>query len=251
MIIKVDTHVHSINSKHAYSTIEEIYSRALVKGLEAVAITDHFGPRYTSENLFSDFASITNIRNMAKFFSDVKIISGVEIDIVDKEGNLAFFDSFFDFDVKQSILDRLFSKIDLVIASYHQFDNESYSYEDLTQMLLNVLKNSNVHILGHIDRIEANYDIEEVIYKTSIYKKAIEINEYSFFSKNFSIDRMKKIIELCKKYETYISIGTDAHIAKQVGDFSNVTALLEELEFPYELIINRDLYSLNKFLSQE
>ncbi|MCO4491182.1 putative phosphatase YcdX [Streptococcus infantarius subsp. infantarius] len=250
-MIKVDTHVHCISSKHAYSTIEEIHTRGLAKGLEAIAITDHFGPRYTSENLFSDFASITNIRNIAKFYTDLKIISGAEIDIVDKEGNLAFFDSFFDFDSKQSILDRLFSKIDLVIASYHQFDSKNYSYEDLTEMLLNVLKNKNVHILGHIDRIEANYDIEEVIYKASLYKKAIEINEYSFFSKNFSIDKMKKIINLCKKYKAYISIGTDAHIAKQVGDFSNATKLLKELEFPYELIINRNLCSLNNFLSQE
>lgn len=124
-MIKVDTHVHCISSKHAYSTIEEIHTRGLAKGLEAIAITDHFGPRYTSENLFSDFASITNIRNIAKFYTDLKIISGAEIDIVDKEGNLAFFDSFFDFDSKQSILDKLFSKIDLVIASYHQFDSKN------------------------------------------------------------------------------------------------------------------------------
>lgn len=70
---------------------------------------------------FLNFASITNIRNIAKFYTDLKIISGAEIDIVDKEGNLAFFD----FDSKQSILDRLFSKIDLVIASYHQFDRKN------------------------------------------------------------------------------------------------------------------------------
>ncbi len=41
--IKVDLHVHTVSSGHAYSTVEECARWAAEKGLEAIAVTDH-GP---------------------------------------------------------------------------------------------------------------------------------------------------------------------------------------------------------------
>lgn len=58
--IKVDSHVHTISSVHVYSTLRECFTEAQNKGLEAIVITDHFGPFFLNGSLFQTFASITN-----------------------------------------------------------------------------------------------------------------------------------------------------------------------------------------------
>lgn len=41
MNIIADTHCHTLASTHAYSTLSEMVHAAAVKGLYAIAITDH------------------------------------------------------------------------------------------------------------------------------------------------------------------------------------------------------------------
>ena len=43
MKIIADTHVHTIASEHAFSTVMEIHAAAKEKGLRFLAVTDHTG----------------------------------------------------------------------------------------------------------------------------------------------------------------------------------------------------------------
>lgn len=248
MIIKVDTHIHTIHSKHAYSTLNEIVSEGIKRGLEGIIITEHFGPMYSGQNTFDYYAGITNIRNISNYIKDLKIINGVEIDIVSKYGDLAFENEYFDFDKKDTIANKLFSKVNFVIASYHNFDMENNNDIDITETLLRVIENKNVHVLGHIDRIQKKYNIEEIVKYAKKYNKAIEVNELSL-KKDSSINKIVEILKLCKKYNVNISIGSDAHISSQVGDFSKSVELLKKINFPENLIINKNLDSLTRFLN--
>ena len=45
-----------------------------------------------------------------------------------------------------------------------------------------------------------------------------------------------------------ICVTSDAHIANQVGDFSEAISLLDETEFPDDLIINNDEEKLEQYI---
>jgi putative hydrolase len=47
-----------------------------------------------------------------------------------------------------------------------------------------------------------------------------------------------EILRLCKKYEVHVIVGSDAHISFDIGTHQLVDELLQESEFPDELIVN-------------
>ena len=52
------------------------------------------------------------------------------------------------------------------------------------------------------------------------------------------------MLKLCMEYRVPIVIGSDAHVDTDVGRHDEAHALLEELRFPEELIINRSVEAL-------
>ena len=75
----------------------------------------------------------------------------------------------------------------------------------------------------------------------------LEVNESSIRSDECGgIDRLKCWLTLAKKNKNIIYLGTDAHYCKQVGDFNKTIALLNEIEYPKELILNCNLDLLEK-----
>ena len=58
------------------------------------------------------------------------------------------------------------------------------------------------------------------------------------------------MLEACKKYDTMILMGTDAHICFEVGYFEASLQLLKEVNFPKELVINFELSRLNMVYNQ-
>lgn len=246
--IKIDTHVHTVHSTHAFSTLKEDIYMAEMSNLDGIVITDHFGPYFSEGNLFQSYAGITNIRNVSKDISNMKVFSGVEIDIVDKYGHLAYFDTYFNFNKNRTVLDLLTSKCEVVIASYHFFDDWNLSSDQCTNMLVNVLENSRVHILGHCDRIPYKFNLDEVIKTAQKSNKAIELNCGSIDKNLNTKDFIKVLLKKCKKENVYISIGSDAHYCSQVGNFGKIKKILLDEDFPEELIINKSLESFNQFI---
>ena len=49
-------------------------------------------------------------------------------------------------------------------------------------------------------------------------------------------ENAREMLELCKKEGVYITTGSDAHIDADAGEFGCVEALLQETDFPEELI---------------
>lgn len=123
-------------------------------------LSDHFGPFFLNGSNLQSFAGITNIARLPSEINGIAIIGGVEIDIVNPQGDLAFFDSYFSFDQETSIGEKLCKKSQVVIASYHDF-YQKLSVEENTKMLLNVTDNPYVYI----DRIEGDIDFELLLPK--------------------------------------------------------------------------------------
>ena len=152
----IDLHTHSIASGHAYSTITEMASAAGEKNMKVLGISDH-APAMPGSCHKLHFA---NLKIMPRELYGVKMMYGVEANIMDFNGTL---------DLDDNILDRL----DYVIASLHIPCIKAGSVAENTDALINAMKNPYVSIIGHPDDSRYPLDIERLVKSAKQYDKII------------------------------------------------------------------------------
>lgn len=76
------------------------------------------------------------------------------------------------------------------------------------------------------------------------------MQQATFHVRPSSIVNCRKIIAKCKKYGAFISVDSDAHFSAFVGVYDRVRKLLDELDFPQELIINRSAETVSNWLKE-
>ena len=148
---------------------------------------------------------------------------------------------------------KLYHKLDYIIASLHSPTFKSLGKEMNTQTLLRVMDNPYVKIIGHPDDDRYPLDIEAIAKAASEKKVVLELNNGSLNPLSTRVNgkaNIIKMLEACKKYDTMILMGTDAHICFEVGDFEASLQLLKEVNFPKELVINFELSRLNMVYNQ-
>ena len=237
MKILLDTHSHTIASGHAYSTINEMAYSANKKGLKLLCITD-LAPKMPGA---PDSVYFRNFKVIDKIIHDVEIFMGVELNILDFEGNV---------DLTNSVL----SKLDVVIASFHPICTKPGTIEENTKAFLNVMENPYVNIIGHPEDGNVPIDFEAVIKKAKQTNTLVELNNSSLkptSSRANTKENAKKMLEICKKEEAFITIGSDAHFNTCVGENEFALRLIDEVNFPRELIINTDVQKFKDFLKQK
>ncbi|UKI16099.1 MAG: hypothetical protein L6V87_10510 [Ruminococcus sp.] len=98
-------------------------------------------------------------------------------------------------------------------------------------------KNPFVDVIGHCAATKFVFDYETGIKAFKEHDKLVEINESTLLWKNAE-GNYRKIIPLCKKYGVNVIVNTDAHFYASVGQVSQSMKLLEEYDYPEELIVN-------------
>lgn len=118
MKYQVDTHTHTLVSGHAYSTLQEMVAAAKEKELSIIGITEHarMMPGTCNDMYFR------NLRVVPKEIDGVKVLVGVELNIMNDDGEL---------DMSEDTM----SKLDVRIASvhdvvYHATDKKRFSQCD-------------------------------------------------------------------------------------------------------------------------
>ena len=235
MKILTDLHIHTMASDHAYSTIYENIIAAKDKGLELIAITDH-APAMEDASHEWHFAYLGIIPN---FYKGMKILKGVELNILNKQGDVDL-DEF-----------TLKNKIDISIASIHSILYNEKPGGDHTETWLNVIKNPNIDILGHSGSPDYSYDIDKVVCAARDAGKCIEINSNTFNVRKKNAERCREIALACKRLETPIVVNSDAHFMSLVGDFDNAVKMLDEIDFPDDLIMNLNSQRLIKYIEEK
>ncbi len=232
MEIKLDLHTHTSFSPHAYSTLMENITFAKERGMEAIAMTNH-GP---NANDFSHEWHFCNLNHIPRNVNGLVVFTGVECSFMDVDGTL-------------DMAEKLLKLVDIVIASRHggAFVCDETNY---AETLLNAMKNPYIDILGHIARTSFSLTDEEYDQIAKAAKengKLIELNENCFGKKTPSfVENSRKLMLACKKHGTMIVVNSDAHFCTHVGKFDRAVAMLEEIGFDEELVVNT---SLDKFLS--
>lgn len=232
MQIVADMHTHTIASTHAYSTLYEMVRGAKQKGLIAIGITDH-GPNMPDAPHEWHFA---NLDIIPRKMEDIVVIRGIEFNIC-PGGEL------------DKIRDNSLKSIEFALASFHDVCFAPSTRAVHTEALEVVLKDKRVQAFGHLGNSKFEFDKEHIISQCNAYGKVVEINNNSFAIRKGSKENCTEIAKLCKKYEVPIVVNSDSHIEYTVGCVDNALRMLEEIEFPEELVINSSKERLDRYFS--
>lgn len=226
--LELDVHTHTVASGHAYGTITEMAKAASEKGLKLLGITEHSsGIPGTCDDVY-----FSNMKVVPRQMFGIELMLGAEINIIDYDGNL---------DLK----DRYMKHLDIRIAGFHSFCYESGSLEENTRACVNAIKNPFVDIISHPDDGCYPMDYEKVVRAAKEYHTLLEVNNNSQRMRRKNARENAIIyLKLCKEYQVPVLTSSDAHYMTDIANMDHVSCLLEEVDFPEELIIN---YSTMKF----
>ena len=119
--------------------------------------------------------------------------------------------------------------------------------------MINVIKNPYIQIISHPGDGTALLDFEPIVLASKEYHTLLEINNSSLKPTRNKVDARennRKILELCKKYEVPVILGSDAHISCDIANYEYLYVLLQQTEFPEELIVNRNVGIFKNYLKK-
>lgn len=235
MKIELDVHTHTIASGHAYSTLQEMAKAGAEKGLKVLGITEHTsGIPGACDPIY-----FRNLHVVPRQMYGVKLLLGAEINILDSVGNI---------DADEDLMKRL----DIRIAGIHLLCYQHGTKEENTQGMINVIRNPFIHMISHPGDGTAQLDFEPIVLAAKEHRTLLEINNSSLKPCRNKVDARENnltLLRLCKQYEVPIILGSDAHISFDVARYDYIYELLQQTEFPEELIMNRDVDRFKQFLN--
>ncbi|MCD8325327.1 MAG: phosphatase [Lachnospiraceae bacterium] len=230
----MDLHTHSVAGGHAYSTVKENMEMDSLHGMKIYGLSEHAPamPGGPHEFFFG------NLKVLPKEYQGMRVLVGVEANIMDLEGSL---------DLSEGRLKRL----DYCIASQHISCVKPGSARENTDSLIAAMQNPYVCVIGHPDDSRYPLEYERLVEAAKKYHVLLEVNNSSMNPLNARKNAEENIpvyLELCKKYQAPILLGTDARYCDAVGIFDAADVILKNVDFPQELVINSNPDKLWEYL---
>ncbi|MCL6481209.1 MAG: PHP domain-containing protein, partial [Firmicutes bacterium] len=180
------------------NSIEEMAEAARRLGYQYIALTDHSKAVTVANGLDEKrvLAQIRKIREAQKRFDDLRLLAGIEVDIL-KDGRL-------DLD------DEVLAQLDVVVCSVHSYMNLDRAA--MTERLLAAIENPYTQILAHptgrllLRREPFEFDMEKVLEAARRQGVALELNSYPD-----RLDLKDTYLRMARDRGVKIVISTDAH----------------------------------------
>lgn len=227
MRIELDMHTHTIASGHAFSTLQEMAKVGAEKGLKLLGITEHTpGIPGTCEPIY-----FRNLHVVPRRMYGIELMLGAEINILNSNG---------DIDADEELMKRL----DLRIAGIHSLCFSPGTVDENTQGMLKVIGHPYIQIISHPGDGTAQLHFEPMVLAAKEHGTLLEINNSSLKPTRNKVDARGNnltILRLCKQYEVPVILGSDAHISFDIANYEHLYDLLQETDFPEELIVNRSV----------
>ena len=228
-----DLHTHTLCATHAYNTFDEMAAAAREIGYCALAVTDHAPamPDAPHSWHFSNWSAMPPVIN------DVVMLYGAEANVVDTKGHL-------------DLPPRILAYQDWVVASIHSPCVPGLlTRKEANRIWLAVAENPYVDCIGHSEQENYRYDYDLVTKAFAANHKVVELNGNSFNVRKDGIPNMKALLAACLQNGCRIAVDSDAHSTWQLRDgLKALYAMLEEMQFPEELIVNATTQNLLKEL---
>ena len=231
----MDLHKHTIASGHAYNTLREMAKAAADRGLEILGITEH-APMMpgTCHNYY-----FHNLKTVPRELYGIRLFLGAELNILNPQGEV---------DLNETELRGM----DIGIASLHLPCMKPGTREENTSAYLNAMKNPYVNIIGHPDDGRYEVDYEALVQGAKEYGKILEVNNHSLVPNSFRQNAREndvKMLKFCMKYQVPVVMDSDAHFDTHIAEFDAARVLLEELDFPEELVVNHSVNALRGYIN--
>lgn len=220
----LDVHTHTVASGHAFSTLQEMVQAAADKGLQLLGITEH------APSLPGTCAPIyfRNLHVVPRRMYGVELLLGAELNILDYQGTI---------DLEEADLKRL----DIRIAGLHSLCYTPGTIDQNTDAVLGAIRNPYVHIISHPGDGTAQLHFEPLVLASKEHVTLLEINNSSLNPVRNKRDARANnltILRLCKQYNVPVILGSDAHISFDIARYDFLYPLLQETDFPEQLILN-------------
>ena len=231
----MDLHTHTIASGHAYCTLREMAKAASDKGLEILGITEHapMMPGACHQFYFH------NLKTVPRDLYGITLLLGVELNIMNPDGEV-------------DLNDHDLKTMDIAIASLHTSCMKPGTRSENTSAYLNVMKNPYVNIIGHPDDGRYEIDYLALVQAAKEFGKVLELNNHSLeptcFRQNGRANDIE-MLKLCMKYQVPIIMDSDAHFDAHIAGFDCARELLNELNFPEELVLNRSIDAIRGYVN--
>lgn len=232
-MFKVDTHVHTIASGHAYGTVIEMAKAASLKGLEMIALTDH-GPSMPGGPHRYHFG---NLAILPLFIEGVEVLRGIEANIVSEDGDL-------DLDT------RYLEKLDWVAVGLHDDCIEPMSSELNTRAIIRAIESGLVDVVVHPGNPRFPIDHSKLVRAMSDAGIVMEINNSSLVAphRRGSDVNCVELARLATKYKLNIVLGSDAHSPWQVGQLTEAFELATSCGVDSDQVLNFSVERVRAYL---
>ncbi len=235
MKILADYHTHTLYS-HGKGTIEDNVKVAISKGIETIGISDHSYGHLTygvkKQDLYKMREEVDILNE--KYKDKIKILLGVESNILDDKGNI-------------DCNDKIREVLDYVMAGYHFGSkptnikglinhasnyalNSQKSKEYNTTAIINAMKNNDIFVITHPGD-KGDVYIEEVAKVAKQTNTRLEINSSHKF---LNVEQLRAIKDIGNSF----IVGSDAHIPNNVGNFDLAINTIKEANIDLSLIEN-------------
>jgi len=208
-MLKTDLHTHSIASGHALNTVYEMVREAKEKGMGLIGIVEH-GPSMEGAPHEGYFW----VSDQLDELYGVRVLLGIEANILNERG-----------------------EIDL-------------NPESNTLALVTAMQNPLVQIISHPYRTDFPIDIGRVFQEAYKTQTLLELNNQVFTqqsSQDGFLETYKRLIDLSRRYGHPLIAGSDAHVAKKIGEDSRIVAAYGPIGLTDDLLINNRPEELTKW----
>jgi putative hydrolase len=226
--LRGDLHSHS-DWSDGTTSIELMASTARWLGHDYLVLTDHSPHLRVANGLTAERLrkQLTVVEEINGGFDDFRLLSGIEVDILD-DGTL---------DQSPEMLDRL----DVVVASVHS--KLKMDSREMTERMLTAIADPHTTVLGHCTgrlvegsrgtRPPSDFDARAVFAACAEADVAVEIN-----SRPERRDPPAALIKLAVDAGCLFSIDSDAHAPGHLGLIDHGAARAEANGVPAEHIVN-------------
>lgn len=236
---KIDLHIHSMASGHAFNTIDEIVAHANVLGFAAIGISDH-GPRMEGAPHSGYFEMLDRLPRRA---GKLMALYGCEANILDLEGSL---------DIAGSLL----STLDYVMAGLHRrTPYMGQTIEAHTTAIIAAMRSGNVDIISHPISLNHVVDARGVVMAAKETGVMLEVNKSVMegllrYDDRDKINLIREMRSLASANDVPVIFGSDAHhVSELLSDEREWEKLCVEFQLDMGAIANDNAQRLIETLS--
>ena len=274
MLNLCDLHTHTIFSMHGMSSPTEMVEAAIKFGLKYIGLTDH---HYVWPNTYPYVDGVRNGtffirknqearmweygRSFSRVADQITVIPGYEYNFFacNEHSECSYND------IKRSSIS--YSHMKLIGLHNWYYDSHAVDKARLLSEIDENLMWGGYHIFTHpereIDKLDIQglsgieYVLGRIVDLCETYGVILEVNESSLRNTNhrtseytFRYSFMKYWLEKAKKKGMMVVVNSDAHSIYDIGQCDEAFKLLEDVDYPAELIINFDEKKIKDLLDK-